>query len=214
MYQCQDCVNLEKGVQKSKKELAKAAAILAQNDSDVAKQKTFLSLIKKRYSVKTIARDGDCLFNCIMVDQERLTKTKMNVQQVRDSVAAALISEMTSNGCITRQVYDFFGKNDEGVFVLNSFFESYRGAAADAAKAAEKSAKKKGVPVELPPPTPPPTLEEYADMIRGNMFGGDLETLLLANLYDLTINVFSWQFFDGDRSFSPQVYGSGSRVMR
>ena len=212
MYQCQDCVDFEKGVQKSKKESAKAAAMLAQNDSDVAKQKTFLSLIKKRYSVKAIARDGDCLFKCIMVDQERLTKTKMNVKQVRDSVAAALISEMTSNGCITGQPYDYFRKNDEGVFV-NISFESYRGAAADAAKAAEKRAKKKGVPVELPPPSPPPTLEEYADMIRGNLFGGDLETLLLANLYDLTIHVFSWQFFDGDCSFSPQVYGSGSRTV-
>jgi hypothetical protein len=33
-------------------------------------------------------------------------------------------------------------------------------------------------------------------------------------LYDLTINVFSWQFFDAERlSFSPQVYGSGSRTV-
>jgi hypothetical protein len=148
-----------------------------------------------------------------MVDRERFTKEKMKVQQVRDSVAAALISEMTSNGCIKGQTYEFFSKNDDGVFVLNSVFESHRGAAADAARAAERRSKKKGLPVELPPPTPPPTLEEYADMIRGNLFGGDLEVLLLANLYDLTINVFSWQFFDGDRSFSPQVYGSGSRTV-
>jgi len=206
LYQCQDCVNLEKAVKKSNKEVAKAAAIRTQNASEESKQKRFFSLIKQQYSVKAIARDGNCVFKCIMVDQERFTKQKMNIKQVRDSVADRLLSEMTSNGCILGQTYEFFEKNDEGVFVLKSAFESYRGAAAEAARRANKKGKK-----VLPPPAP--TLEEYAAMIRGNLYGGDLETLLLANLYDLTINVFSWQYFDGDRSFAPQCFGSGSRTV-
>jgi hypothetical protein len=143
-----------------------------------------------------------------MVDQERFTRQKMKVQQVRDAVAAHLLSEMTDKECISGQTYEFFAKNAEGVFVLNSSFESYRGEAEQAAK----KRKKKGQPEPDKPPSPP-TLEQYATMIQGTMFGGDLETLLLASLYDLTINVFSWQFFDGDRTFAPQVFGSGSRTV-
>jgi hypothetical protein len=204
LFQCRECADLEKAVKKSKNDLAKAAANLAQHSSDVSKQKKFLTLIKRRYQVKAIARDGDCLFKSIMVHQERFLRQKMNVQQVRDAVAAQLLSEMTENGCISGQTYEFFSKNAEGVFVLSDSFESYRGEA----KQAAKKRKKKG----LPDP-PPPTLEEYATKIQGTLFGGDLETLLLANLYDLTINVFSWQFYDGDRTFSPQVFGSGSRTV-
>ena len=207
LYQCSDCVNLEKGIKKSQKDAAKAAANLAQNQSDNSKQQLFLSLIRKRYSVKPIARDGDCIFRCILVDQERFTKEKgsLTIKNVRDSVAAHLVSEITSKGCISGQTYEFFEKNNEGVFVLNNSFESVRGEAARV----QKRRQKKGQ-ADLTPPRPP-TLEEYAAKIQSGMYGGDLEILLLASLYDLTINVFSWHFFDGRHSFAPQVYGSGSR---
>jgi hypothetical protein len=87
---------------------------------------------------------------------------------------------------------------------LNSSFESVRGEAARV----QKRRKEKGQ-ADLTPPRP--TLEEYAAKIQSGMYGGDMEILLLASLYDLTINVFSWHFFDGKQSFAPQVYGSGSR---
>jgi quinol monooxygenase YgiN len=73
-----------------------------------------------------------------MFHQERFLRQKMNVQQVRDAVAAQLLSEMTENGCISGQTYEFFSKNAEGVFVLSDSFESYRGEAKQAAKKRKK----------------------------------------------------------------------------
>lgn len=206
LYQCSDCVKREKAVKKSQKDAAKATVTLAQNHSNNAKQELFLSLIRQRYKIKHISRDGDCIFKCIIVELERFTNEKgsLTVKNVRDSVAAHLISEITSKGCISGQPYDFFEKNDEGVFVLSSMFESIRGEAAEV----QKRRKKKG---QVDMPHPRPTLEEYAAKIQKGMYGGDMEMYLLASLYDLRINAFSWHFFDGNQTFAPQVYGSGSR---
>jgi hypothetical protein len=211
MYQCSDCVDLEKATKKSLKDVEKRASILAQNRADSSKQQTFLSLVRNRYKVKAIPRDGDCIFKCILVDQERISKQKgapLTISTVRDSVAAHLVSEITSKGYISGQTYEFFEKNEEGVFV-NYLFEHVRG---EAAANSRKQAKKKAQSLGLPIPTPP-TLEEYAAKIRSGMYGGDLEILLLASLYNLTIHVFSWHYFDGQQHFAPQVFGSGPRVV-
>jgi len=151
LYQCSDCLNLERAIKKSQKDAAKTAAILAQNHSNNAKQELFLSLIRQRYKIKHISRDGDCIFKCIIVELERFTNEKgsLTVKNVRDSIAAHLLSEITSKGCISGQPYDFFEKNDEGVFVLSSTFESIRGEAAEV----QKRRKKKGQ-VDMPHPRP------------------------------------------------------------
>ena len=95
----------------------------------------------------------------------------------------------------------FFEKNDddEGAYVLTGAYELVRG---EDAKLKKKNKNR-----------PRPTLQQYATQLRHDLYGGDLEFYVLASLYNLTIHVYSWHFFDGQRNYSPQVIGSGPRII-
>jgi hypothetical protein len=186
LYQCSECANLDKAIRRSMKPKQQDLITVAESD----KQKLFLSLIYKQYVVRRIPRDGNCLFGSFVAAYEHLTKTRLTVTQVRERVADHLISEITSKGCISGQPYDFFEAQADGDFVLTGAFESVRGRA------------KKGKTTKV-------NVQQYAAKIRSGLYGGDMEVLLLANMFNLTINVYSWHFFDGVQSFAPQQFGSG-----
>jgi hypothetical protein len=200
LYPCVDCVNFQKSIDKSKKEAVKAAKALAMNGQDQAKQKVLHSLIKKRFNIQRIPRDGHCLFNCFITAQKLHNNETLTLKQVRDSVAAHLVKEIEENGAIPGQMYEYFEKNDEGAFVLTGAFESLRGEAAARRKKGKKA-------------SPKPTLHEYAAKIQSGMYGGDLEMIVLASVYNVSFHVYSWHFFDEQRHHEPQVIGSGPRII-
>jgi hypothetical protein len=202
LFPCTDCVNFQKTIDRSKKDASKAVKVkvLSEFDCDKAKQEVFQSLIRKRFNVKRIAKDGNCLFNSFIAAQKLHNDEQLTLKKVRDSLAAHLINEIEEKGVISGQCYDFFEKNDEGTFVLSGAFESLRG---------EKATRiKKGKE-----PVPQPTLHEYANMIKTGLYGGDLEMTLLASLYNVTFHIYSWHFFDGQHTYAPQVIGSGPHVV-
>jgi hypothetical protein len=199
MFPCVDCVRLQKGIEKSKKDAAKAAKISSANAESKAKQDLFHYMICKRFNIKNVPRDGHCLFNSFIAAQKLLKKEQLTVKEVRDSVAAHLIQKVEENGKVPEQPYDFFQKDDAGAYVLTGSFEHVRGE--------EALLKKKKTNRSQP------TLQQYADRLRRDLYGGDLELYVLASLYEVTFHVYSWHFFDAKRGYSPQVIGSGPRVV-
>jgi hypothetical protein len=55
------------------------------------------------------------------------------------------------------------------------------------------------------------TLEEYAANVRKHLYGGDLEITVLAHLFQVSILVYSWYYFNDTNVFGPQIHGSGQR---
>lgn len=185
LYQCTACAELDKAIRKS----LKPKKITQSNQQE--KQKLFQSVMHSQFVIKPISRDGHCLFRCFVQGYEKLCGERLTVAMVRASVADHLISEITSKGSISGQPYECFEKQIDGSMLLAGEFQARRGSS---------SKKQKAM-----------SLQEYALQLRGALYGGDLEIAVLANKYDVTINVYSWHFFDGRRNFAPQKYGSGRR---
>jgi hypothetical protein len=91
-------------IDKSKKDDAKKAKIVAGQECSKAKQDLFHSLIKRRFKIKTIPRDGDCLFNSFLSSQKLHKHEALTLQQVRNSVAKHLIEKIEAEGQIPHQV--------------------------------------------------------------------------------------------------------------
>jgi hypothetical protein len=114
VFQCFNCVGLQKGIEKSQKDAAKAAKISDQDAQYKAKQDLFHSLIRLRFNVRNIARDGDCLFHSFIAAQRLHNKEQLAMKQLRGLVADHLIEKVQANGQFPGQPYDFFEKNHEG----------------------------------------------------------------------------------------------------
>lgn len=190
LYQCKECANVDKAIRKS----FKSKKIDESNETpelrmQMEKQKLFQSIMHREFVIQSISRNGDCLFHSFVVGFEKLTGEQLTVKQVRASVADHMIDEITSKGSISGQLYECFEKQIDGNIVLAGHFETLRGS---------RSKRQK-----------PMSLQEYARKVRGDLYGGDLEIAVLASKYDVSINVYSWHFFDGKRNFAPQTYGSG-----
>jgi hypothetical protein len=203
-----DDVNLQKAVDESLKEAAKAGRVQDGLQNEEAKQRLFHSLIKWRFNVKSILRDGNCLFRSFVAAQKLYNGEQLTVQELRNSVATHLIQKIEAEEGIPHAPYSFFEKNHEGEFVLSDVLQGVRGEEAAWKKsqideAAGGKKKKKSV---LKTPSRP-TLHAYANKIKSGLFGGDLELYVLASLYSVTFHIYSWHYFDGERTYDPQKIG-------
>ena len=142
-------VNLQKAIDKSLKQAAKASRV-----QERAKQTLFHSLIKRRFSVKKIPRDGNCLFHSVLA----ALKLELTVQELRNSVAAHLIEKFEAEGAVPHSPYSFFEKNEADEFVLSDVLQGVRG---------EEAAKKKKKKVSKAPSRP--TLHAYANQIKSGL---------------------------------------------
>ena len=199
-----DDVNLQKAIDKSIKQAAKASRVQDGLQNGRAKQTLFHSLIKSRFRVKKIPRDGNCVFACAVA----ALKLELTVQELRNSVAAHLIEKIEAEGVVPNSPCTFFEKNAADEFVLCDVLQGVRGEEAAWRKsqideAAGGKKKKKNV---LKAPSRP-TLHAYANQIKSGLYGGDLELYVLASLYNVTFHVYSWHYFDGERTYTPQYIG-------
>ena len=203
-----DDVNLQKAVQESLKEAAKAGSVQAGHENEEAKQKMLHKLIKRRFNVKSILRDGNCLFRSFVAAQKLYNGEQLTVQELRNSVAAHLIQKIEAEGGIPHAPYSFFVKNHQDEFVLSDVLQGVRGEEAAWKKSEIEEAaggkKKKKSAFKAPSQ---PTLHAYANKIKSGLFGGDLELYVLASLYNVTFHIYSWHYFDGVRTYAPQKIG-------
>jgi hypothetical protein len=182
MYQCVECRDLERALKKSLKQPK-----VAPSSADAKKQNLFRSIMMKQFNFEPIAKDGHCLYRAFIVGYQKLTKKHLTLQDVRGAVCEYL---KRSKGSIPGMLYAPFTTEEDGSVVLSEPIRVLRGS--------------KVVKVRT-------TLEQYAKMVAENLYGGDLETLVLAHVYKVRINVYSWHFFNGKRRFCPQVFGEGDR---
>jgi hypothetical protein len=203
-----DDVNLQKAVDKSLKHAAKASIVPDGLQYERAKQQRFHSLIKRRFNVKRIPRDGNCLFHSFVAAQKLYNGEQLTVQELRNAVATHLIQKIEAEGEIPHAPYSFFEKNHEGEFVLSDVLQAVRGEEAAWRKSqideADGGKKKKKKVFKAPSR---PTLHGYANQIKSGLYGGDLELYVLASLYNVTFHLYSWHYFDGERAYAPQLIG-------
>ena len=180
MYQCVACRDLDRAIKKSLKKPK-----VAPSSTNSNKQKLLRSIMMKQFRFEPVARDGHCLYRAFIKGYQKLTKKHLTLQEVRGAVCEYL---KLSKGIIPGMHYAPFTTEDDGSVVLSEPIRVLRAS--------------KVVQVRT-------TLEEYADMVTNNLYGGDLETLVLAHVYKVRINVYSWHYFNGKRRFRPQAFGQG-----
>ena len=151
------------------------------------KQSVFRSIVLDQFKLVASPRDGHCLYQSFITGYQKLTKKKITVKEVRKQVADYLL---TSNGKIPGQLYEFFIEQDDGSTILADPLRVLRGS-----KVQEVST----------------TLQEYAEQVSASLYGGDLETFVLAHIFNIEIRVYSWHYFDGKHRFSPQIFGHAKR---
>jgi hypothetical protein len=118
---------LQKAVQESLEEAAKAGSVQAGHENEEAKQKMLHKLIKRRFNVKSVLRDGNCLFRSFVAAQKLYNGEQLTVQELRNSVAAHLIQKIEAEGGIPHAPYSFFVKNHQDEFVLSDVLQGVRG---------------------------------------------------------------------------------------
>lgn len=182
MYQCVACRDLDKAIKKSLKQPKAAPPSVDSN-----KQKLFRSIMMKQFNFEPIARDGHCLYRSFIAGYQKLTKKHLTLADVRGAVSDYL---KRSKGIIPGMLYSPFTTEDDGSIVLSDPIRVLRAS--------------KVVTIRK-------TLEEYADMVAKDLYGGNLETYVLAHVYKVRINVYSWHYFNGKRRFRPQVFGEADR---
>ncbi len=152
---------------------------------DAKKQGRFLSLAREQFKIVDAPRNGHCLFEAFAIGYQKLKKgsTKLQVQEMRDKVAESLEN---SGGKVL------------GFDVADDRFDPSRG-----------SGKKKNKKVTKEPKL---TFQQYAEQVRGTLYGGDIEVLALATLYDVAVEVYSFYFFYDSNIFMPQKFNISSQA--
>jgi hypothetical protein len=187
-FQCFDCEKLDKAMKASRKLQARKDNNAKRLCSEEArKQDLFMSRVRSQFEIKSIARDGHCLFSAFAAGYVKLTGTALSMKEVREAVADFLVA---SNGIV---------RADEGLTfdVSDEHQKPFRGSAAAAEKKKAKPLKKMSV-------------EQYAQKVRLNLYGGDAEIAAMALKYDVAVHVYSWITFHESNIFAPQVFNASS----
>ena len=106
LYQCHTCADTDKAIRRS----LKKAPVSQADETNSQKQTKFLSLIKRKFNVKCIARDGDCLYRAFIHAYEKGLKKEhgLTVQKLRYMVAEHLIDQVKTTGEVQGQLYEYF----------------------------------------------------------------------------------------------------------
>lgn len=188
-FQCFNCNKLDKAIRASQRESArKDQAAKRVCSEEKKKQDLFMSCVRSQFEIKSIPRDGHCLFSAFAAGYVKLTGTELSMREVREAVAHFLLA---SKGIVTADEGLTFDISDEKQ-------QPFRGSAAAAAK------KKKAKPLKKM------SVEEYAEKVRLNLYGGDAEIAAMALQYDVTVHVYSWHSFHESNVFAPQVFNAGA----
>ncbi len=190
LYQCYDCEKLDKALEASRRESARMEKAAKRVCSEQAKkQELFMSCVRSQFEIKSIPRDGHCLFSAFAAGYGKLKGTELSMREVRAAVADFFVA---SNGIVTIDEGSAFDVSDECQ-------QPFRGSA-KAADAKRKKAK----------PLKKMSVEEYAGKVRGNLYGGDAEIAAMALKYDVAVQVYSWHIFHENNVFAPQVFNASS----
>ncbi len=154
---------------------------------DELKQGRFLDLVSKQFLVKEISKDGHCLFAAFAAGIKRVIGEDVTVKSLRSKVADFLLS---SKGHVPGMVYAQFTQLSDGSIVTDP-------------SASLQIVRNIG--------HAPITLEQYAAKVRKDLYGGDLEIATLACVFQVSIHVYSWIYFNDSNIFQPEYYGSGQQ---
>lgn len=180
LYQCRMCSDIDKAMRQS---LRKRKAAPSSN-VNAKRQDLFHRIVKQQFHFHDVPRDGHCLFRAFIQGYQKVTKKHLTLQDVRGTVAAYLLQH---EGRVPGQKYEFFETDEaDGSIILSDAIRVLRGSKVEATRT---------------------TLAQYAEQVGDNLYGGDLETQVLAHVYKVRIGIYSWHFFDGAHRFSAQYYG-------
>ena len=182
MYQCSGCRDIDKAIRVSLRQEK-----VSPKSADAKKQDRFHEIAKHQFTLAPIPRDGHCLYRAFIAGYQKVTKKHLTLQEVRAKVSDYMLQ---SNGQIPGEVYASFTRGDDDVIRLSDPLRVLRGS------------KVENVPT---------TLEQYAKLVLGTLYGGDMEIAVLAHVFSIQICVYSWHFFDGKRRFRPQIFGDAER---
>ena len=147
-----------------------------------ARQSRFLELVRKQMVVRDIARDGDCLFAAFAAGLSKKSGIHKTVKELRVEVADFLVK---SEGNVPGLLYDQFVKKPDGSIVTDP--------------SASVQVVRNMQCGEL-------TLEQYANAVRSDFYGGDMELTVLAHLFQISIHVYTYHTFHDSDVFSPQCF--------
>jgi hypothetical protein len=186
MLQCFRCKKVDDDTRRAlkmslKKKKARPMSV------DELKQGRFLDLASKQFFVKEISKDGHCLFAAFAAGIKRVIGEDVTVKSLRSKVADFLLS---SKGQVPGMVYAQFTQLSDGSIVTDP-------------SASLQIARNIG--------HAPITLEQYAAKVRKDLYGGDLEIATLACVFQVSIHVYSWIYFNDSNVFQPEYYGSGQQ---
>ena len=180
-FQCFGCLQLDKGIAKSKREAAaRESAAKRPCTQELQKQQLFLSRARAQFDIKTVPRDGHCAFNAFAAGYNKLKGSQLTMQEVRNAVAEFLVS---SNGIVALADGVDFNVADEAIRPLRG---------SDAAAAKKKTPLKRM------------SVAEYTDKVRATLYGGDAEIAAMAQHYKVAVHVYSFHYFDESNVFGPQ----------
>ena len=111
LYQCFECKRLDKGLKASRKERErKDQAAKRVCTEGKRKQDLFLSCVRSQFEIKSVPRDGHCLFSAFAAGYVKLTGKELSMREVREAVADFLVA---SNGIVTADQGLTFDISDE-----------------------------------------------------------------------------------------------------
>jgi hypothetical protein len=171
-----------KAIKESTKRRKKNDQPLPPSPSQV-RQDRFLQIMRKQFLIKEIERDGDCCFNAFAAGYWKVAGVHLTSHHLRKQVSQFLLS---SKGQVPGMLYQQFEELADGRIMTcrEVPLQSYRGK-----------------------PLVPMTLEQYVKKIETNLYGGDLEIAVLAHLFKVQIQVYTWQFYFDSNVFAPERFG-------
>ena len=182
-FQCFICKKVDDDTKKALKASTKKKKSTPPSQSQV-KQDHFLQIMRKQFLISDIDRDGDCCFNAFSAGYWRVAGAKLSQKELRQQVSQFLLR---SDGQVPGLLYQQFEKLADGTIMScrSAELQNYRNSRIKA----------------------PMTLQQYCAKVEKDLYGGDLEIAVLAHVFNVQIDVYSFLFFQDSNIFAPETYG-------
>ena len=148
------------------------------------KQSHFLPIMRKQFLIYDIEKDGNCCFNAFSAGYWKVFGARLDQKELRKQVSEYLLS---SKGQVPGLLYQQFEElPDKRIMsVREAELQYFRNSRISA----------------------PMTLQEYCKKVEKDLYGGDLEIAVLAHIFNVQIQVYSWLFYQETNIFAPEIYG-------
>jgi hypothetical protein len=192
LLQCFSCKKVDddtrKALKASTKKKKKGPRVPSQSE---VKQDHFLQIMRKQFLISDIDRDGHCCFNAFSAVYWKVSGSKLSQKDLRKRVSQYLLS---SDGQVPGLLYQQFEKLADGRIMSCQAAElqNFRNSRIKA----------------------PMTLQEYCAKVEKDLYGGDLEIAVLAHVFNVQIQVYSWLMYHESDIFAPELYGDFTATQR